>query len=125
MTRKSSSGLSILLAEIGVTRRRLPAVILIIALFEVAIIGFAALQACVEHALGWPPIITFIVVWIVWTWWHSWLFPRRRLLYLTRYKHPYRRAFILDIYPWVSIGFSQMWRPLLNGDTLDRLLAGR
>ena len=118
------SGLSILLTHIGINHRPLLAGTFLIAVFEVTIIGFAIIQAFAERAVGWSPIVLFTAVWIVWTWWHSWLFPRRRLRCLARFKNPYRRAFGTDIYPWVSIGFSQMWRPLINGDTLERLLSG-
>lgn len=124
MTQKTPSGLSILLSEMGMTHHGFLAGILIVALFEATIIGFAVFQALVERALRWPPIVVFVAVWLVWTWWHSWLFPRRRRFYLAHYEHPYRQAFARDIYPWVCIGFSQMWRPLLNGETLDRLWTG-
>jgi protein-S-isoprenylcysteine O-methyltransferase Ste14 len=119
-----SSGLSILLTHLGINRRPILAGTFMISVFEVTIIGFAIIQAFAERALGWSPVVLFLAVWIVWTWWHSWLFPRRRLRYLARFNNPYRRAFVTDIYPWVSIGFSQMWRPLINGDTLERFLAG-
>jgi protein-S-isoprenylcysteine O-methyltransferase Ste14 len=72
-----------------------------------------------------PPWLVLSLVWIVWTGWHSWWFPKRRLRYLARGGNAYRRAFVFDIFPWVSVGFSQMWRPLLNGDTFDEVLTGR
>ena len=125
MTARSPSGVTVLLAHLGVERRQVPAVCLIIAMFEVTIVGLAVVQAFLERAFHWPPTVVFILFWVVWTWWHSWLFPRHRLRYLEHARNPYRRAFIRDIYPWVSAGFSQMWRPLINGDTLDRLLGGR
>jgi protein-S-isoprenylcysteine O-methyltransferase Ste14 len=118
-------GIPTLLAHLGVTGHPLLVGVVLIALFEVTIIGFATAEAFVERALGLRPWAVVTAVWIVWTVWHSWLFPRRRLSYLKHNGNAYRRAFAADIYPWVSIGFSQMWRPLLNGDTLDALLSGR
>lgn len=117
-------GLATMLEQLGITRHRLLAGVVIIAIFEVTIIGLATAQAWLEHFLALPPIVVFISFWAIWTLWHSWLFPRNRLRYLADTR-PYRRAFVFDIYPWVSAGFSQMWRPLINGDTLDRLLHGR
>lgn len=91
---------------------------LIIALFEVSFVGICVFQAWAERMLGLPPLLVVAAVWVVWTWWHSVLFPRSRLKRISCEKLPYRAAFFRDIYPWVTIGFSQMWRPLFNGDTL-------
>lgn len=121
----NSAGLKTMLEQLGVKRHPWLAGVFIIAVFEVTIIGLATLQAWLEYIFAWRPIIVFVLFWVVWTFWHSWLFPRNRLRYLAGSKHPYLRAFIFDIYPWVSAGFSQMWRPLLNGDTLNGLLHGR
>jgi hypothetical protein len=125
MTPDRQSGIATLLAHLGVTRGFLLWGVALIALFEVTIIGFATAEAFLERALSLPPWMVAAAVWIVWTAWHSWWFPRRRLRYLQRGGSVYRRAFAADIYPWVSVGFSQMWRPLLNGDTLDAILSGR
>ena len=116
-------GLSAMQEQLGITRYRLLAGIGIIGIFEVTIIGFAVLQAWCEYRFAWPPVAVYTVFWVIWTFWHSWLFLRNRLHYLVG-EHPYRRAFVFDIYPWVSAGFSQMWRPMINGDTLGRLLHG-
>ena len=118
-------GLSTMLEQMGITRHRLLVGALIISLFEVTIVGTAVLQAWLEHKFAWSPVAVFTAFWIIWTFWHSWLFPRNRRRYLAGTKHPYRRAFVFDIYPWVSAGFSQMWRPLINGDVWDRVFHGR
>jgi protein-S-isoprenylcysteine O-methyltransferase Ste14 len=96
----------------------------LIGIFEVTIIGLAIGQAWLERRLGLAPWVVLAAVWAVWTGWHSWLFPRRRIRYLQMGDDAYRRAFVADIYPWVSLGFSQMWRPLANGDTLERAFSG-
>ena len=125
MTPQQEPGLSIMLAHLGVSDRRAIAGSVLIAVFEVTIIGLAVGQAFLERAFRWPPWVVVVCVWVVWTFWHSWIFPRNRLRYLARCEHPYRRAFLFDIYPWVSVGFAQMWRPLVNGSTLQDLIAGR
>jgi protein-S-isoprenylcysteine O-methyltransferase Ste14 len=118
-------GLRAMLEHLGIMRRRLIAGVAIITIFEVTIIGLATAQAWVEYELSWSPVMVSSVFWVIWTLWHSWMFPRNRLRYLTSSRYPYRRAFVLDIYPWVSAGFSQMWRPLINGDTWSRVFSGR
>jgi protein-S-isoprenylcysteine O-methyltransferase Ste14 len=118
------SSVATLLAHLGITSHPVLAATLIVAVFEITIVGFALAEAFAERALAVQPGVTFTAVWVVWTGWHSWWFPRRRLHYLKQTGNAYRRAFILDIYPWVSVGFSQMWRPLLNGDSLSDVLAG-
>jgi protein-S-isoprenylcysteine O-methyltransferase Ste14 len=119
------SGVATLLAQLGVSSHTVLAAAVLVLAFEFAIVGFALAEAAVELLLGLPPWVIFGAVWLVWTAWHSWWFPRRRLQYLAREQNAYRRAFVLDIYPWVSVGFSQMWRPLLNGNVLGDVLAGR
>jgi protein-S-isoprenylcysteine O-methyltransferase Ste14 len=125
MNRRSQTGVATLLGYLGVNDRPILWAAALIALFEVTIIGFATGEAFLERGLGLAPWLVVTTVWIVWTAWHSWWFPRRRINYLKQDDNAYRRAFAADIYPWVSIGFSQMWRPLLNGDTLDALIGGR
>ncbi|MGH9347928.1 MAG: methyltransferase family protein [Vicinamibacterales bacterium] len=118
-----AADLGVLLSEIGIqtARRRRAAGVLLIAAFEISFIGLALAQAFIEYRLGLSPVIVVAIVWAVWTWWHSWVFPRNRLRHLRR-AHAYRAAFVRDIYPWVTLGFCQMWRPLVNGDTLAKLL---
>lgn len=125
MDRARGSGLATLLAQLGMDTRPVLSAVLIVAAFEATIVGLALAEGFGERALGVPPWVTLTVVWTIWTAWHSWWFPRRRLQYLERAKNPYRQAFIFDIYPWVSVGFSQMWRPLLNGETIGAALTGR
>jgi protein-S-isoprenylcysteine O-methyltransferase Ste14 len=125
MKRERDSGLAALLAQLEVGSHTVLAGTLLIGLFEVTIIGSATAEAFLEWKLGLPPWVIFAAVWIVWTLWHSRWFPRRRLRHLERGGNAYRRAFLTDIYPWVSIGFSQMWRPLLNGDVLGAMVDGR
>jgi len=119
------ANLSVLLAELGVPpgRRQTAAGALLIAVFELSFIGLAVAQSVAEYVLGLSPVAVVAGVWIVWTGWHSWIFPRNRRRYLER-EHSYRTAFARDIYPWVTVGFCQMWRPLFNGDTVARLLPG-
>jgi protein-S-isoprenylcysteine O-methyltransferase Ste14 len=118
------AGFRLLLGALGVPegRAQIWAGVALIATFELSFVALGVGQAVIEYALGVPPAMTVTGVWIVWTVWHSWLFPRRRLRYLERSRHPYRAAFAMDIYPWVTLGFCQMWRPLLNGDTVGRWL---
>ena len=125
MNRKPDSGLAALLAQLEVGSHTVLAGSLLIGVFEVTIIGSAIAEAFIEWKLGLPPWVIFTAVWIVWTLWHSRWFPRRRVRHLEHGGNAYRRAFLTDIYPWVSIGFSQMWRPLLNGDVLGAIVAGR
>jgi len=123
MTESPAAGLQVLLSHLGLGGKwyRAQGALLILA-FEVAIIGSAVAEAFLERSLQiWPPLV-LAAVWIIWTGWHSWLFPRNRRQYLRESAQPYRRAFLLDIFPWVSIGFSQMWRPLINGDNLGAIL---
>ena len=119
----SSANLRLLLSEVGIQggRHHVAAGALLVAAFEVSFIVLAVAQALGEYAAGVPPVAVVVLVWVVWTWWHSWLFPRNRLRYLQR-GHAYRTAFTRDIFPWVTLGFCQMWRPLFNGDTLARLM---
>ena len=119
------ANLRLLLSEIGIGSGRHHAATgaLFIAAFEISFIGLAVAQALGEYALGVPPVAVAVLVWGVWTCWHSWLFPRNRLRYVQR-ERAYRTAFARDIYPWVTLGFCQMWRPLFNGDTVARLMRG-
>jgi len=119
----SAANLGVLLGELGIeSRHQVAAGILLIAVFEVSFVGLAVAQAAGEYWLRLPPVAVVAAVWVVWTCWHSWLFPRNRLAYLGL-EHPYRTAFVRDIYPWVTLGFCQMWRPLFNGETVARLVA--
>jgi protein-S-isoprenylcysteine O-methyltransferase Ste14 len=118
VTPGDASGVLTLLRHLGYQRNPLLGATALIALFEVTIIGLALIQAIIEARLGWPPALVCAAVWVVWTAWHSWLFPKNRLRSLRLGRSAYRHAFWRDIYPWVSLGFSQMWRPLLNGSTL-------
>jgi protein-S-isoprenylcysteine O-methyltransferase Ste14 len=97
---------------------------LLIAGFEVSFVVLASGQAYLEYRFGLSPVAVLVGVWVVWTLWHSLFFPRRRERYLAYAQRPYRSAFVGDIYPWVTLGFAQMWRPLFNGDELARILAG-
>jgi protein-S-isoprenylcysteine O-methyltransferase Ste14 len=90
--------------------------------FGSVMVAIAAGQAVLEAELRLPPLAIVSVValvWAMWTWWHSSLFARHRTKYLIRVRRPYRRAFLTDIFPGISIGFSQMLRPAWNGSNLS------
>jgi len=126
MSQTTHSAMGILLENLGIqTRSHVIAGVLIVLAFEISILGLAAAQAFVEQRLALSPWILLSIVWIVWSGWHSWLFPRNRLRYLKKYSHPYRQAFVVDVHPWVSLGFSQMWRPLINGENLNAIMSRR
>jgi protein-S-isoprenylcysteine O-methyltransferase Ste14 len=89
--------------------------------FGLAMVGLAAAQAGLEAWTRAGPTVTVFVViavWALWTLWHSVLFARHREQYLATRRHPYRRAFIVDIFPSITIGFSQMLRSVWNGPNL-------
>jgi protein-S-isoprenylcysteine O-methyltransferase Ste14 len=96
---------------------------LIIAVFELSFVAICVVQAVAEWKLGLSPPLVVAAVWVVWTYWHSVLFPRRRLRYVRDAALPYRAAFMRDIYPWVTLGFSQMWRPVFSGEVLGDTIA--
>ena len=91
---------------------------LIVGVFELSFVAVCVFQAWAEESLGLSPVLVVGGVWVVWTYWHSVLFPRHRIRYMQRAELPYRAAFVRDVYPWVTLGFSQMWRPLFNGNAL-------
>jgi protein-S-isoprenylcysteine O-methyltransferase Ste14 len=113
------------LGVFGRNARRLVAVTIWVG-FGVAMIGIAAGQAYVEAAVGASTVAVTVVVmcvWAGWTVWHSYLFGEHRLSYLRAgLAFPYRRAFLRDIFPGITIGFSQMLRPAFNGVNVE---AGR
>lgn len=96
---------------------------LLIAVFEGCFILVAIAQSFLEWALDIPPPVIVGGVWCLWTLWHSYLFPKHRISYLCNYSNPYRIAFVRDIFPGVVVGFSQMWRPLINGNLLQRVIS--
>jgi len=91
--------------------------------FGSAMIAIAAVQALFEQAVRASTLIVagiVILVWIAWTVWHSHLFAIHRKAYLAAgIPHPYRRAFVRDIFPGITVGFSQMLRSALNGANLE------
>jgi protein-S-isoprenylcysteine O-methyltransferase Ste14 len=100
----------------GPLRRRLvaPAIWLT---FGGIMVALAVGQSAVEHLLGLPgPVVVLdvIAVWGAWTVWHSLLFARHRNRWLAS-GLGYRRAFVVDIVPGITIGFSQMLRSAWNG----------
>jgi protein-S-isoprenylcysteine O-methyltransferase Ste14 len=90
--------------------------------FSVAMVGVAAGQAAVERAAGATALVVcavVVAVWLGWTYWHSVAFGRHRRRYLASgAAFPYRRAFLIDIFPGITIGFSQMLRSAWNGVNL-------
>jgi protein-S-isoprenylcysteine O-methyltransferase Ste14 len=95
--------------------------------FASAMVAIAGCQAIIEWRLGVPDVVMVVAVaalWGAWTVWHSVVFPRNRSR-LLRNRHPYRSAFLRDIFPGIAIGFSQMLRPLVNGAVLDSLVIHR
>jgi protein-S-isoprenylcysteine O-methyltransferase Ste14 len=90
--------------------------------FSVAMVGLAAGQAVVERAVGATEFVVcavVVAVWLGWTYWHSVAFGRHRRRYLASgTPYPYRRAFLIDIFPGITIGFSQMLRSAWNGVNL-------
>ncbi|HKS46187.1 MAG TPA: methyltransferase [Amycolatopsis sp.] len=116
--------MSELLDCLGVTRawpRRAVAAAIWVS-FAVGMVGIAAVQALVELALGASTVSIVIVValvWVAWSFWHSHYFGMHRKAYLAAgLEFPYRRGFVRDIFPGITIGFSQMLRPAWNGVNL-------
>jgi protein-S-isoprenylcysteine O-methyltransferase Ste14 len=94
--------------------------------FAMAMVAIAAAQGWAEVATGASAVTSAVGVagtWFAWTLWHSVVFPRNRLRFLAGSPRPYRRAFATDIFLGISVGFSQMLRPVLNGETLKSLTA--
>jgi protein-S-isoprenylcysteine O-methyltransferase Ste14 len=89
--------------------------------FACSTVGFALVQGAIESRLGAGAVaicLWVIIVWLGWTWWHSVSFGRHRRKYLETAPIPYRRAFFLDLIPGLTLSFSQMLRPALNGDNI-------
>jgi protein-S-isoprenylcysteine O-methyltransferase Ste14 len=89
--------------------------------FSIAMVGIAAGQALIEYWLRLPAVAVILAVgavWVMWSWWHSVLFGRHRSSYLRSSSNPYRRAFLVDVFPGIAVGFSQMLRPSWNGSNL-------
>lgn len=109
----------------GDTLRRIVAVAIWLS-FGGAMVGIAAAQALFEEAVGASTLLVagiVVLVWIAWTGWHSHIFAVHRQAYLAAdIPYPYRRAFVRDIFPGITVGFSQMLRTALNGVNLE---AGR
>ncbi|MBM7808049.1 protein-S-isoprenylcysteine O-methyltransferase Ste14 [Geodermatophilus bullaregiensis] len=114
--------LSELLDALGVTGRtkRAAAAVGIWLGFTVAMVLIAAAQAAVEANCGLSggaSVGIVAVVWALWTIWHSFVFEKDRRHLLGK-KFAYRQAFARDIFPGITVGFSQMLRPALNGDVI-------
>ncbi len=120
-------GLGDLLAELVGPRLRHPVLTigLLIAAFEFSFVLVASIQALGEYWLNLNPACVVVAVWGIWTYWHSYAFERRRIRYLQERDRPYRTAFLRDIFPWVVIGFAQMWRSLIHAGFLRRLWDSR
>lgn len=92
-------------------------------------VAIAAAQALFEKAVGASAELVagiVVLVWIAWTGWHSHTFAVHREAYLAaNLPYPYRRAFVRDIFPGITVGFSQMLRPALNGVNLETALHPR
>jgi protein-S-isoprenylcysteine O-methyltransferase Ste14 len=91
------------------------------AFFGGAMLVLAAVQALLEQAAGVSGTGTVVIVaavWAAWSYWHSVLFGRHRQKYVACLSTPYRRAFVVDLIPGLTISFSQMLRPALNGANL-------
>jgi protein-S-isoprenylcysteine O-methyltransferase Ste14 len=90
--------------------------------FGLATPALAAGTAALEFRLQTSPLGTVGIVaavWIAWTGWHSVVFVRHRRKYLETCAFAYRRAFVFDLIPGLTVSFSQMLRPALNGQTLQ------
>jgi protein-S-isoprenylcysteine O-methyltransferase Ste14 len=84
-------------------------------------VGIAAAQAVVEAALRFGTVqvaLVGIAVWSSWTMWQRVLFGRARVRFLRNGDRAYRSAFLSHIFPGITVGFSQMLRPALNGVNL-------
>jgi protein-S-isoprenylcysteine O-methyltransferase Ste14 len=90
----------------------------LVILFSCSMLLVALIQALLEArfiSVWWGPALVCVGVWILWSFWHSVIFPQHRARLLQRSAMPYRRAFLWDIYPGVTVGFAQMLRPAING----------
>jgi protein-S-isoprenylcysteine O-methyltransferase Ste14 len=119
-----------LLDALGVRgrRQRQAAGPAIAAAFAITMVLVAAMQARLEQLAGLDGAAMAGVVagvWLIWTIWHSIIFPRNRRRFLDGRPYPYRWAFLVDIFGGITVGFSQMLRPWLNGETVgDSSLIG-
>lgn len=95
--------------------------------FAAAMVAVAAGQALAERALDLGTVAVALwvaTVWALWSVWHSLLFGWNRRRYLRRTgggdrdRPAYARAFVADIFPAITVGFSQMLRPAWNGENL-------
>ena len=89
--------------------------------FGLGMLVLVSVQALIEGAAGVNSagtVIIVAIVWMAWTYWHSVLFPRHREKYVAHLAMPYRRAFVVDLIPGLTISFSQMLRPAVNGPNL-------
>jgi protein-S-isoprenylcysteine O-methyltransferase Ste14 len=119
-----------LLDALGIRRPRWRAVTAgaIWAGFAAAMGAVAAGQALAERALGLGTVATALwvaTVWALWSVWHSLVFGWNRRRYLGRTgggddrdRPAYARAFVADIFPAITVGFSQMLRPAWNGENV-------
>jgi protein-S-isoprenylcysteine O-methyltransferase Ste14 len=89
--------------------------------FTLSTIGLAVGQAALEVLLSVGPagtVVIMIVTWSLWTAWHSVAFVRHRRTLLASAPLPYRSAFLVHLVPGLSVSFSQMLRPAINGENL-------
>ncbi|HLY83258.1 MAG TPA: methyltransferase [Acidimicrobiales bacterium] len=89
--------------------------------FSATMVALAVAQALVERRLGLSGGVSVVIVagvWAGWTYWHSFAFLRHRERYLAQLSRPYRRALVFDLYPGMSVSFSQMLRSSWNGANL-------
>jgi protein-S-isoprenylcysteine O-methyltransferase Ste14 len=90
--------------------------------FPLAMVCVSLAQALLEIAVDAnlaACVLLSVVVWLCWTAWHSHYFAAHRTRLLKAGDGAYRRAFLQDIFPGITIGFAQMLRPLFNGPTLQ------
>jgi protein-S-isoprenylcysteine O-methyltransferase Ste14 len=91
----------------------------------VAFIGIATtlvllLGLLIEELTGAPVVILQCAVWLVWLTWLGIIFPRnRRRDEDAPTSYPYRRAFMREILFGVSLAFSQLMRPAVNGILIE------
>jgi protein-S-isoprenylcysteine O-methyltransferase Ste14 len=112
-----------LLDALGLRRSTLRpfAAVAIWGFFGLGMLVLAGGQALFEEAVGVNAVGTVVIVtivWAAWTYWHSVLFLRHREKYVVRLSMPYRRAFVVDLIPGLTISFSQMLRSAVNGPNL-------
>lgn len=108
------------LEQLGICRgaARGVSVTVVVSVFHITFLALLVALAVLEYRLGLHPLVLTVAIWVVWTFWHSYLLESSRRRYLRSPGNAYRKAFIRNILPGASVAIAQVWRPILNGEVL-------